>query len=104
MVRDEIIEVLDLLDYYKVSEEDKRRVFGSGLYFDFTYGDPDPKRRNRQLNIFGVGMLLKTLKEERKNISVNRIINNPSGFYDEELIRQIYEIQNGYSRVRKLGK
>ena len=104
MVRDEILEILDLLDNVGVSEENKRKIFSDGLFFDFTYGDPDPKHKNRHLNIFGIGMLIKTLKEERNRISINKIIDAPHTFYDDDLIRAISDIQSGYSRIRKLGK
>ena len=40
MLRDELLEILEIFDAYNISEEDQRSLFEHGLHFDFTYGDP----------------------------------------------------------------
>ena len=50
MLKDEILEILDLLNKYNIPEESQRELFEEGLYFDFTYGDPDPTNKNQHLN------------------------------------------------------
>ena len=104
MVRDEIIEILDLLDESKVSEENQRKVFSNGLSFNYTYGDPDYRGINKHLNIFGIGMLIKTLKAERRRLSINKIINSPWEFDDHHLLEEIDEFQKNNTRVKILGK
>ena len=36
MLKDEILEILDLLNKYNIPEETQRELFKKGLYFDFT--------------------------------------------------------------------
>ena len=95
-----------LFDYYKIPEERQRDIFENGIHFDFTYGDPDPTHRNSHLNVFGVGILLKTCKENKIRISIKQLLNEPWMFKDEELIRDVANMQNGhhYTRIRKLGR
>lgn len=105
MLKDEILEILELFDKYKISEENGRRIFEKGIYFDFTYGDPDPRNRNQYLNVFGVGMLLKTCYENHIKININKLINEPYNFPYEDLVKEISMVQNkSYTRVRRLGK
>ena len=55
MLKDEILEILDLLDKYNIPEERQRSLFEKGIHFDFTYGDPDYGNPNPTLTIFGIG-------------------------------------------------
>ena len=105
MLKDEILEILELFDKYKISEKDQRRLFENGIYFDFTYGDPDPSNKNQHLNIFGIGMLLKTLEENHIRININKLINEPYNFPYEALVKEVSIAQkNSYLKVRRLGK
>ena len=104
MLREEILEILDLFDMYKIPEDDQRRLFENGLYFDFTYGDPDPRNRNQRLNVFGMGMLLKTCKENGIKLNVKQLLQEPYNFKNEELIKHVANEQTPkYTKVRKLG-
>lgn len=104
MVKDEILEILALFDKYKISDERQRELFESGIYFDFTYGDPDPMHRNQHLNIFGIGMLLKTCRECHIRININKLIDEPYNFPYEELVKEIAVAQkSSYVKVRRLG-
>ena len=76
MLKDEILEVLDLFEKFQISDEKQREIFKNGLYFDYAYGDPSPK--NQHLNFFGVGILLKTCLENNIEIDVNQLIDTPA--------------------------
>lgn len=105
MIRDEILEILDLLNKYNIPEEIQRTLFEKGLDFDFTYGDPDPCHRNQHLNIFGVGILLKTHLENNKRIDVEKLLREPWNFPDENLIREVAMVQNKSKlMIKTLGK
>ncbi len=105
MLRDELLEILEIFDAYNISEEDQRSLFEHGLHFDFTYGDPDYGNINQHLNVFGVAMLLKTCRENKIRINVKKLLREPWMFEDEELIKKIAQVQNGYtSIVKKLGE
>lgn len=103
MLKNEILEVLDLFEKYQISDERQRKIFNDGLYFDYTYGDPDFNHRNQHLNIFGVGMLLKLCLENNIDIDINELIETPYKFENEELIKEIALRQNDYSGSSKKG-
>ena len=94
MLRDEIREVLELFDEYKISEDDQRKLFEEGLFFNFTYGDPDYQNRNQRLNVFGVAILLKTCRENNIRLNVKRLLKEPYMFQSEDLICDIASIQD----------
>ena len=105
MLKDEILEILDLFDKYQISEDNQRKLFEKGLYFDFTYGDPDPMNKNQQLSIFGVGILLKTCLENNIRINIKQLLEEPWMFQDENLIKEVAKEQNrSYVRIKRLGK
>jgi hypothetical protein len=105
MLKDEIIEILDLLNKYNIPEESQRELFEKGLHFDFTYGDPDPSNKNQQLNIFGVGILLKTCLENNIRINVKKLLDEPWMFKDENLIKEVAMAQNRCKvKIKTLGK
>ena len=96
MLKEEIAEIFDLFEYYKIPENEQRRLFERGLHFDFTYGDPDFNHINQHLNVFGVGILLKTCKERNIEIDVEELLDEPEMFPDEGLIKEVAELQNSY--------
>ena len=50
-------------------------------------------------------MLLKTCRENKIRINVKKLLREPWMFEDEELIKKIAQVQNGYtSIVKKLGE
>ena len=83
MLNDDLNEILCIFNKFDISEEDQRRIFSKGIYFDFTYGDPDPNHRNKQLDVFGVWILLlkckigimalMTKKDKKSNITKHDI-------------------------------
>ncbi len=105
MLKEELLEILELFNKYKISEEDQRKLFENGLYFDFTYGDPDPSNKNQRLNIFGIGMLLKTCYENNITINIKQLINEPYYFPYEDLVKQVAIAQRkSYTMVSMLGR
>ena len=105
MLKDEILEILDLLDKYNIPEERQRSLFEKGIHFDFTYGDPDYGNPNPTLTIFGIGILLKTCLENNIRINIKTLLNEPWAFEDEDLIREVAKVQNhGKSMIKTLGK
>lgn len=105
MLREEILEVLDLFDKYQIPEEKQREIFENGLYFNYTWGDPDPKHINQHLNFYGVGILLKTCLENNIIIDVDMLLDSPYMFQNEELIKEIALLQNCHDEsARQLRK
>lgn len=105
MLKEEILEILEIFDKYKIPEESQRKLFEHGLHFDFTYGDPDPTNKNQTLTVFGVGILLKTCLENNIRINVKQLLDAPYMFQDEELIQEVAKEQNRhYRRIKRLGK
>ena len=102
MLKDEILEVLDLFEKFQISDEKQREIFKNGLYFDYAYGDPSPK--NQHLNFFGVGILLKTCLENNIEIDVNQLIDTPYMFGNEELIKKIALLQDSKDETQKDSK
>ena len=105
MIKDEILEILKIFDELQISEEMQRELFKNGLKFDFTYGDPDTNNINQHLNIFGVGMLLKTILAGHTEYNVKKLLEQPYSFPDEKLIKEISKLQDGKrSKVKTLVK
>ncbi len=105
MLKEEILEILELFDKYEIPEESQRQLFEQGLHFDFTYGDPDPTNKNQHLNIFGIGILLKTCLENNIRINVKKLLDEPWMFQDEGLIKEIAKEQKrSYPKIKRLGK
>ena len=93
MLRNELLETLDLFDQYNMTEENQRELFENGLDFNFTYGDPDPTDRNQHLTVFGVSALLKTCQEHNVEIDANALVREPYRFPNEALIKEIASSQ-----------
>ena len=99
MVKEEILEILELFDQYKITEENQRIIIEEGLHLNFTFGAPDPSHRNKTLNVFGVGLLLRICEEYHIRININTIIKDPWKLPEyEELINEVVTIQK-YSNV-----
>ncbi len=105
MLKDEILEVLELFEKYQIPEEQQRELFAHGLHFDFTYGDPDYNGRNQHLTVFGVGILLKTCLETKRRLNVKKLLKAPYMFQDENFIKEIADAQEpSHDTIRTLGK
>jgi hypothetical protein len=105
MLKEEIAEIFDLFDYYNIPEDSQRGIFSRGVNFDFTYGDPDYNHINENLDVFGVGMLLKYCKENNINIDISEIIYTPILFKNKSLVKDVADAQRYkyYGKIKKLG-
>ena len=105
MLKEEILEILELFEKYEIPEESQRKLFEKGLHFDFTYGDPDPTNKNQTLTVFGVGILLKTCLENNIRINIKKLIEEPYMFQEEGLIKEVAKEQKrSYPKIKRLGK
>ena len=77
MLKDEILEILDLLDKYNIPEERQRSLFEKGIHFDFTYGDPDYGNPNPTLTIFGI---VETLFHINADVPASKIVFTCLGY------------------------
>lgn len=104
MLREQVAEILDIFDKFGIPEDEQRRLFEHGLYFDFTYGDPDPNHINQHLTVFGVAILLKTCLDNNIRVNIHQLLNEPYMFRDEALVKQVAEAQHPrYRRISGLG-
>ncbi len=101
MLNDDLKEILHIFNKFDISEEDQRRIFSKGIYFDFTYGNPDPKHRNKKLDVFGVWILLKTCVDYNININLKTLLHEPWAFEEESLVRFASEMQDRYNGVNE---
>ena len=89
MLKDEVMKTFDLLKTHNVLEEEVEKIFYNGLYFDYTYGDPDYNHQNRRLNSLQVGELIEYLDKYNIECDLNQIIQYPYNFKYPELIKMI---------------
>ena len=93
MLREEILEILDLFNKFKIPEKDQKRIFREGIYFDFTYGEIDLENKNQLLSAYGVGILLKTCLENKIHINIKQLLKEPWKFPYEDLVKRIAELE-----------
>ena len=89
MFKDDVMEVLDIFQEYHVSAETQREVLLNGLYFNYTWGDPDPYGQNKFLNFFQVGTLLRYLKHNNMEFDVEKLFHLPYDFEYPEIVAMI---------------
>lgn len=104
MLRDEILEALDIFDECGISEDDQRTLFKDGLYFNYTYGDPDYNHENRHLDALKVATLIKTLKAYKKKFEVNDMLYNSYKFCYGDLVREIADMDGSFYKIKRLGR
>ena len=99
MLKEELIEALEILERNGVSEQKQRDILLNGINFDYTWGDPDPQRLNRKLNFFQVAELYKTLNN--LDCDVNDITADEYG----EVVRAIADKEkNGTPKIVVIGR
>ena len=99
MIRDEIIELLDLLQKHNVTEKNQKELLlEGGLYFDYTWGDPDYNHENRRLDLFEVKILIELLDNAHIQADINEMIRMPHMFKYPELVRMIAD-NNGDGEI-----
>lgn len=102
MLKDEVIEMLEIFDEYQIPEDRQRSIILNGVDFNFTYGDPDPQRRNKYLDAFQLAELLKKCKKMNILIDVNQMLDKPYDLKYEKLLEFI-ENQDFYEgKTRKI--
>lgn len=101
MLRDEVIEMLDIFDEYQIPEDNQRKIISNGVDFDFTYGDPDPHKRNKYLNAFQFAELLKTCKRMNIPLDVNHMLEKPYSLEYENLLNFINSIESRTEGIQK---
>ena len=90
MLKEEILKVLEVYDKHNLSEKYQRYVFeNGGVYFDYTYGDPDYNHKNRHLDIFEFAALLDVCETLGLKITADEIVRKPWAFEPEHLVRDI---------------
>ena len=89
MFRDDVMEVLDIFQEYHISAATQRQVFEKGLYFNYTWGDPDPYGQNKLLDFFQVGTLLAYLKHNNMKFNVKKLFELPYAFEYPEIVEMI---------------
>jgi len=88
-LKDKVINALNVLERYGVNENKQYEVLTKGLYFDFTYGDPDYGNVNRKLDVFQVVELLMTMEKMGLKVDVNAFFYSPWSFEYPELVRLV---------------
>lgn len=87
MLRKEILFALDVYDSYGITEDEQRRILKKGIYFDFTYGDPDYQKRNVEMDYLEFAKFLNICKAMGIEIDINHLLNNLYDGKYENLIR-----------------
>ncbi len=86
---DEVFEALEIFEYYNIPEQEQRDLFNQTIYFDFTYGDPDPGKQNRYVGVLQFAKLLQICKEINLVIDVNDVLKRPWAFEHSELVHYV---------------
>ena len=101
-LKNKVMNALNVLDRYGVSESKQYEVLTKGVYFDFTYGDPDYGNQNRNLDVFKVVELLMTMERMGLNVNVQSVFYTPWSFEYPELVRQVADgVKKQPTRQRK---
>ena len=106
MLKEDIIEAVHIFDEFFLTEKRQRKVFNNGVYFDFTYGDPDPYHRNTRLGVLEFATFLKTCKFYGIEVDANYLVDHPYDTRYENLVKMVsastYEEKE--IKVKKLGR
>ena len=77
MLKNEVLEMLDLFNQFEITAENQWEIINNGIDFDFTFGGIDWQNRNKKLGAFEIVSILKECKERNISLDVNDMINNP---------------------------
>ena len=89
MLKEDIIEAVHIFDEFFLTEKRQRKVFNNGVYFDFTYGDPDPYHRKTRLGVLEFATFLKTCKFYRIEVDANYLVDHPYDVRYENLVKML---------------
>lgn len=104
MFKNEVLEAIDIFNEFSITKDRQRKIFNKGIYFDFTYGDPDPYNKNRKLGVLEIAMLLKICKFYNIQIDANNIIDHPYDFNYINIVDMVCEIKNNdKNKIKRLG-
>lgn len=101
MLKDEVVNVLNVLNKHGLSEDEQRNLLINGLDFDFTYGDYDFDGINRHLNFLQVGELIEYLDNAGIEYNVNELIHQPHNFKYPKIVRAIADLDTNFVIVKK---
>lgn len=89
MLKEELIEALAIFDSYNIPEDRQRSIITNGVRFDFTWGDPDPRRRNRFYDVFEFANFLKICTNMELELDANDLLKNYCNDGYEELLKAV---------------
>jgi hypothetical protein len=69
-LKEELIEMAEIFDYYNIPEDEQRNIITSGLYFEFNYHD------TKRLDCFSAAELLKLCKNIDPEFDANQMIKD----------------------------
>ena len=76
--REEMVEMLDIFDYYGITEKKQRKVVTEGVDFNYTWGDIDYNHENKQYDCFKFARFLVFCKNNGYNLNANRFLDCPT--------------------------
>ena len=69
-LKEELIEMIEIFDYFNIPEDEQRNLITSGLYFVFDYHD------TKKLDCFGAANFLKLCKNVDSEFDANQMIKD----------------------------
>ena len=99
-LKNELIEMVDIFDYYQISEERQRSIITSGVYFEFNRND------SIRLSCFRFAKLLKLCQSINTEFDANKMfydLNNRRDNDYETLVKLFVEMDNK-EKARQLIK
>ena len=101
-LKNKVINALNVLERYGVTEHKQYEVLTKGVNYDFTYGDPDYGNQNRTLDIFQVVELITLMEKMNLRVNVDTVLYRPWSYEYPELVRQVADrVKTGTARKRK---
>ncbi len=85
-LKDELIEMIDIFDYYKIPENKQRSIITSGVYFEFDHND------TKRLDCFDFAKLLILCKNIDPEFDANKMLKDLNNRRDSdyELLVKFY--------------
>lgn len=92
MIKEEVLGILNVFDQSGISEENQRRLLQEGIYFDFTYGEPDFYNRNKRMNVFEFADFLRACQQLDINVDANELVSKPSDASNEKIVETVTNV------------
>lgn len=99
-MKEELLEALEIYNYFRIPEEKLRMILAYGFSFDFTYGDKDREKANRHYDFLSFANFLKICKELDIDLDIKNLLENSSDNKYKEIIPMV-EAYSKYSRKLK---